>query len=165
MKLNSLHDLYVLELQDLYHAENQIIKALPKMAEESSSVELRNAFEEHLEQTKGHVRRLEEIFGMLGEKAKGEKCEGMAGIIDEGKDLMNQDAAPMVKDASLIAAAQRVEHYEIAAYGTVRTYAEQLGHKDAARLLQLTLDEEGETDKKLTAIAESRINLDAVRTA
>ncbi|MCL5746353.1 MAG: ferritin-like domain-containing protein [Acidobacteria bacterium] len=165
MKLNSLHDLYVLELQDLYHAENQIIKALPKMAEESSSVELRNAFEEHLEQTKGHVRRLEEIFGMLGEKAKGEKCEGMAGIIDEGKDLMNQDAAPMVKDASLIAAAQRVEHYEIAAYGTARTYAEQLGHKDAARLLQLTLDEEGETDKKLTAIAESRINLDAVRTA
>lgn len=165
MKLNSLHDLYVLELQDLYHAENQIIKALPKMVEESSSVELRNAFEEHLEQTKGHVRRLEEIFGMLGEKAKGEKCEGMAGIIDESKDLMNQDAAPMVKDASLIAAAQRVEHYEIAAYGTVRTYAEQLGHKDAARLLQLTLDEEGETDKKLTAIAESRINIDAVRTA
>ena len=164
MKLNSLHDLYLAELQDLYDAEKQIVKALPKMAEEATSSDLRAALEEHLEQTREHVRRLEQVFRLHGEEAKGEKCEGIEGIIDEGKDVLKQDAAPMVKDAAIIASAQRVEHYEMAAYGCVRTYAEQMGHSEAARLLQQTLDEEGEADKVLTSIAQKR-NAEAIRTA
>jgi len=161
MKLNSLRDLYITELKDLYDAENRITKALPKMAEACSSQELRNAFEQHLEQTRMHSERLEQIFQKLDESPKGEKCKGIVGIIDEGEDLMDEDAPPAVRDAALIASAQRVEHYEIAAYGTCRTYARQLGYEDHARLLNETLQEEGETDKKLTSLAESSINEEA----
>ncbi len=161
MKLNSLHDLYIAELKDLYDAEHRIIKALPKMAEAASSPELRSAFQEHLEQTRTQAQRLEQIFQRLNESAKGEKCEGIEGIIDEGEDLMDKDAPPAVGDAALISSAQRVEHYEIAAYGTVRTYARRLGFEDQAQLLQKTLEEEAETDKKLTGLAESYINENA----
>ena len=161
MKLNSLRDLYIAELKDLYDAENRIIKALPKMAEASSSQDLRNAFEHHLKQTRIQAQRLEQIFEKLDQSPKGEKCKGMVGIIDEGEDLMDEDAPPAVRDAALIAAAQRVEHYEIAAYGTCRTYARRLGYEDQARLLNETLQEEGEADKKLTTLAESYINEDA----
>jgi ferritin-like metal-binding protein YciE len=158
MKLNSLHDLYVTELKDLYDAENRIIKALPKMAEAAVTPELKTAFEEHLQQTRNQALRLEEIFQKLDESPKGQKCKGIAGIIDEGEDLMGEDAEPAVNDAALIAAAQRVEHYEIASYGTVRTYARQLGYPDHERLLGETLEEEEQTDKKLTRLAESHIN-------
>jgi ferritin-like metal-binding protein YciE len=160
-KLASLQDLYVEELKDLYSAENQILKALPKMAEAASSNELKTAFNEHLHQTRGQVERLEQIFQMLDESPKGEKCKGIAGIIDEGEDMMDKDSPAAVCDAALIAAAQRVEHYEIAAYGTVRTYARRLGFEDQARILNETLQEEGETDKKLTSLAESYINEEA----
>lgn len=165
VKLNSLHDLYIEELRDLYNAENQLIKALPKMAKRATSVELRSALEEHLQQTRGQVERLDIIFHRLDESPKGSTCEGMKGIIEEGEDLMDVDAPGMVCDAGIISSAQRVEHYEIAGYGTVRTYARQLGFEDDARLLQETLDEEGEADKKLTSIAESRVNIEATRTA
>ena len=161
MRLNSLRDLYITELKDLYDAENRIIKALPKMAEACGSQELRSAFEHHLQQTRHQVERLEEIFEKLDESPKGEKCKGIIGIIDEGEDLMDEDAPPAVRDAALIGAAQRVEHYEIAAYGTCRTYARRLGYADHARLLNETLQEEGEADKKLTTLAESYINEDA----
>jgi ferritin-like metal-binding protein YciE len=163
MKLDTLHDLYVKELQDLYDAERQIVKALPKMAKAASSSELQSAFEEHLEQTKGHVERLERIFDMLDVSAKGKKCKGLSGIVEEGEELISKrkDINPDVLDAGLIAAAQRVEHYEIAGYGTVRTYADMLGHKEAAELLQQTLDEEKETDQKLTQLAEGMINIEA----
>ena len=165
MKLNSLHDLYVNELKDLYHAENQIIKALPKMIEASSTTELRSALEQHLQITRLQVERLQQIFQRMDESPKGESCEGMKGIIEEGNDLVKADAPDMVCDAAIIASAQRVEHYEIAAYGTVRTYARQLGYENDARLLQETLNEEAEADKKLTSIAESRVNIEATRTA
>jgi ferritin-like metal-binding protein YciE len=161
MKLESLHDLYLAELKDLYDAENRIIKALPSMAKAANSPDLRNAFEEHLQQTRIHVDRLEQIFQKMDESPKGEKCKGLQGILDEGEDMMGEDAPPAVMDAALIAAAQRVEHYEIAAYGTVRTYARRLGHEDRASLLNETLQEEGETDKKLTNLAESYINEEA----
>ena len=161
MKLNSLQDLYVSELKDLYDAENRIIKALPKMAEAANSPELRAAFEEHLNQTRRHAERLEQILRGLDESPKGKKCKGMEGIIDEGEDMMEEDAPDSVADAALIAAAQRVEHYEIAAYGTVRTYARRLGFEDQAELLNQTLQEEGETDKKLTSLAETSINEEA----
>jgi ferritin-like metal-binding protein YciE len=161
VKLNSLRDLYITELKDLYDAENRILKALPKMAEASSSQDLRKAFEHHLEQTRRQTERLEQIFEKLDESPKGEKCKGIAGIIDEGEDIMDEDAPPAVRDAALIAAAQRVEHYEIAAYGTCRTYARRLGYADHAHLLNETLQEEGEADKKLTTLAESYINEDA----
>jgi len=164
MKLNSLRDLYITELKDLYDAEHRIIKALPKMAESANSPELRSAFEQHLEQTRGHVSRLEQIFQRLDEPAKGQKCKGIEGIIDEGEDLMDKDSAPAVCDAALISAAQKVEHYEIAGYGTARTFARRLGFDDQAMLLDQTLKEEGQTDKKLTSLAESYINEDA-RTA
>jgi ferritin-like metal-binding protein YciE len=162
MKLDSLQKLYVEELRDLYSAENQILKALPKMAKAASSPELKQAFEEHLEQTKGQVDRLERIFEKLGKSPKGKKCKAMEGLVEEGAELMKEDADPAVLDAGLIAAAQRVEHYEIAGYGTVRTYANMLEDQDAADLLQETLDEEGETDKKLTSLAESLINVEAM---
>ncbi len=163
MKLNSLQDLYLSELKDLYDAENRIIKALPKMVEAANSPELRTAFEEHLEQTRMQAQRLEQIFQKMGETPKGEKCEGIVGILDEGEDVMDEveDAPPAVCDAALISAAQRVEHYEIAAYGTVRTFARRLGHEDHAQLLNQTLQEEGNTDKKLTNLAESYINEEA----
>jgi ferritin-like metal-binding protein YciE len=163
VKINSLQDLYITELKDLYDAENRITKALPKMAEAANSQELRNAFEQHLEQTRRHSQRLEQIFQQLDESPKGQKCKGIEGILDEGEDLMDGDAPAAVSDAALIAAAQRVEHYEIAAYGTVRTYARRLGFDDQARLLNETLQEEGETDKKLTGLAESYINEQAKR--
>ena len=161
--MESLRDLYVEELKDLYSAENQILKALPKMAKKASSDELRAAFEEHLEITRSQVERLETIFDDLERSPKGKRCKGMAGLIEEGSEMMKEDAEPEVLDAALISAAQRVEHYEIAAYGTVRTYAERLGLDKHSRLLQQTLDEEGEADKKLTQIAESSVNPDAQR--
>jgi ferritin-like metal-binding protein YciE len=163
MKLNTLQDLLIEELQDIYDAENQIIKALPKMAKAASAPELRQAFEEHLEQTRTHVERLDQVFQQFGAKSKGKTCKGMQGLITEGDELIKEKADPAVRDAGLIAAAQRVEHYEMAAYGTVRTYAQQLGQQRAASLLQQTLDEEGATDKQLTRLAETLINLEAER--
>ena len=160
MELASLQELFVNELKDLYSAENLIIKALPKMAKAASSEELRSAFEEHFEQTRGHVQRLEQIFERLDESPKGKKCKGMEGLIEEGKELLEEDASPEVLDAGLICAAQKVEHYEMAGYGCVRTFAQLLGDDEAANLLQQTLNEEGETDKKLTQLAE-QINVEA----
>jgi ferritin-like metal-binding protein YciE len=161
-KLESLQDLYVEELRDLYSAETQIVKALPKMAKAASAEELKAAFEEHLEQTKVHVERLEQIFEKLDEKPKGKTCKAMEGLVEEGEELIKEKPEPSVLDAGLISAAQRVEHYEMAGYGSVRTYAKLLGHQDAAQILQTTLDEEGETDKKLTLLAERLINVQAV---
>jgi len=152
--LESLNDLFVEQLRDLYDAENQLIKALPKMAEGANSVELRQGFEEHLEQTKEHAQRIETIFEQLGQKAKAKKCKGMEGLIKEGSEALEEDMSEDVKDAAIIAAAQRVEHYEIAAYGTVRTFANLLGETEAATLLEQTLEEEKETDDKLTQLAE-----------
>ena len=155
MKIQNLRDLWVDELKDLYHAENQILKALPKMAKAAVDEELRTAFEEHLEQTRGHVDRLEKVFELIDEAPKGKRCKGMEGIIAEGKEMLEMDLPEPVGDAALIAAAQRVEHYEIAAYGTVRTYAEILGESEAMDLLEETLNEEKETDERLTGIAET----------
>jgi ferritin-like metal-binding protein YciE len=162
VKLESLRDLFVSELKDLYSAENQILKALPKMAKAASTPELRTAFEEHLEQTQGHVERLEQIFETLGGSPKGKKCKAMEGLIEEGKEMLEADAEPTVRDAGLIAAAQRVEHYEMAGYGCVRTYARLLHEDKSAALLQETLDEEEETDKKLTELAEGLVNVEAM---
>jgi ferritin-like metal-binding protein YciE len=164
VKMESIQDLFVMELQDLYSAENQIIEALPKMAEAASSEELKAGFKEHLKQTKGHVQRLEQIFEQLGTSAEGEKCKGMEGLLEEGEELMDEDADPEVLDAGLIAAAQKVEHYEIASYGTVKTYARLLGMNDAVQLLEQTLNEEKETDSKLTDLAED-INVQADKAA
>ena len=160
MTNDALRELYIDELKDLYSAENQLVKALPKMAKAASSDELRAAFEEHLEQTKNQVQRLDQIFGMLDENAKGKKCVGMEGLIKEGAELMGEDYEDEVMDAGLIGAAQRVEHYEIAAYGTARTFAELLDEQEHVSLLQETLDEEKETDQKLTALSEE-LNLEA----
>src|ERR1700676_2890326 len=148
-----LKDLYIDELKDLYNAENQLVKALPKMARAASSDELRRGFEEHLEQTKGHVKRLEKIFQALGESPKGKKCKGMEGLIVEGSEVMEEGYEGRVMDAALIGAAQRVEHYEIAGYGTVRSMAETLGESHYVSLLETTLEEEKETDQKLTDLA------------
>jgi ferritin-like metal-binding protein YciE len=161
MKLDSLEKLYVEELRDLYNAENQLIKALPKMAKGASHQELKQAFEDHLEQTKEHVERLEEIFKALDQKPTGKTCKAMKGLIEEGSEILEEDGDDSVIDAALIGAAQRVEHYEIAAYGTVRTFARLLGEEEAADLLQETLDEEGETDKLLTELAETVVNVEA----
>jgi ferritin-like metal-binding protein YciE len=149
----SFRKLYVDELKDLLSAEKQLTKALPNMAKASNSEDLRNGFEEHLEQTKVHVQRLEEIFAMLDEKAGGKKCVGMEGIIREGAEVIDGDFADDVKDAALISAAQRVEHYEIAAYGTVCAYADLLGESQQAALLRQTLEEEKETNEKLTELS------------
>lgn len=164
MELKDLCDLFIEELRDLYSAESQIIKALPKMTKAASSVELKSGFEEHLEQTKEHLTRLEQIFESLDQSPKGKKCNGMEGLLEEGKELMDKDALPEVMDAGLIAAAQHVEHYEIAGYGCVRTYAELLGDKKAAGLLQKTLDEEKQTDEKLTKLS-LKINVEAEKAA
>jgi ferritin-like metal-binding protein YciE len=158
MKLNSLDKLYLEELRDLYSAETQLVKALPKMAKGASSDELKEAFESHLEQTKEHVERLTKIFDRLEEKPTGKTCQAMKGLIEEGSEMLEQEGDESVIDAGLIAAAQRVEHYEIAAYGTVRTFANLLGEDEAAELLQQTLDEEGETDKQLSELAEGIVN-------
>jgi ferritin-like metal-binding protein YciE len=162
MEMESLQDLLVDQLKDLYNAENQLIKALPKMAKAATNPELQQAFTEHLEETKEHAQRLEKIFDTLDESPKGKKCKAMEGLIEEGKEIMEEDAEPEVLDAGLIAAAQRVEHYEIAGYGCVRTYAKLLGNEAAAKILQQTLDEEGKTDKLLTDLAERVINIEAV---
>jgi len=160
VEINSLRELYIDQLRDLYDAENQLIKALPKMAEGATSEELREGIEEHLEQTRNQAQRLEQIFERLGETPKGERCKGMEGVIKEGSETLEKEMDDDTKDAAIIAAAQRVEHYEIAGYGTVRTYANLLGETEAAELLEETLDEEKETDQKLTQLAEE-INIEA----
>lgn len=161
MEIDSLQKLYVDELKDLYSAEKQLVQALPKMAKKASNPQLRAGFEEHLEVTKKQVERLDQIFERLERSPRGKKCKAMEGLIEEGKEMMQEDMEPEVMDAALISAAQKVEHYEIASYGTVRTYARLLGAEEDARLLQLTLDEEGETDKKLSQLAES-VNVEAM---
>ena len=160
MKLENLKDLYIHELKDLHSAEKQITKALPKMVKAASNEELAEAFREHLEQTEEHVRRLEEILESHDETFRGAKCKGMEGLIKEGSEMIEEDGDDDVRDAGLISAAQRVEHYEIAGYGCARTYAELLRDTDGAELLQRTLDEEKATDKKLTELAGS-INVEA----
>lgn len=161
MKLENLHSLLVEELQDLYSAENQIIEALPDMIEEASSPDLKNALQQHLEETRGQVRRLDQIFSQLPNvKKDGKTCKGMKGIIKDGQDLLDTDAEAEVLDAGMIAAAQRVEHYEIAGYGTVRTYAQLLGRKDWAQLLEQTLNEEKQADQKLNMLS-NHINVEA----
>jgi ferritin-like metal-binding protein YciE len=160
MEHKALQELFVDELKDLYSAENQLIKTLPKMAKAATSDDLRAGFENHLQQTKEHARRIEEICSELGEKPTGKKCAGMEGLIEEGKEMMGEFEDDVL-DAAMISAAQRVEHYEIAAYGTVRTYAELLGHDRAVELLEQTLEEEKETDQKLTELAGT-INVEAI---
>lgn len=158
--LKNLRDLLVDELRDLHNAENQLLKALPKMAKAASNEELREGFEEHLEQTREHVDRLERCFKILGENAKGKTCHAMKGLVEEGAEAIETEAPDSIRDANLIGAAQRVEHYEIAAYGTARSFAETLGETKVAGLLKDTLEEEGETDKRLTSIAE-QVNQEA----
>ena len=160
-KLASLDDLLVHELQHIYHAENQILKALPKMIKAASHPELKQALDTHRRETEGQVRRLDQAFRLLGVPARGRKCEGMAGLLEEGRKMMEEDAEPPVLDAALIAAAQKVEHYEIASYGCVCTYAELLGYDQVHELLGKNLDEEETTDQKLTALAETVINQQA----
>ena len=160
-KMATLEDLYMDMLKDLYSAEKQLVKALPKIAKNSQNSELQRAFQDHLKQTEGHVERIERIFTELGGSPRGKKCVGMEGLIEEGNELLQEDVEPDVLDAGLIAAAQKVEHYEIAGYGTARTWAERLGYNNQAQLLQQTLDEEGEANKKLTQIAESFVNMEA----
>ena len=162
MKLNTLKQLYIEELRDLHSAENQLLKALPKMAKGASSEELKLAFENHLDQTKVHVERLEEIFERLDETPKGKTCQAMKGLVEEGSEILGEDGEETVLDAGIIAAAQKVEHYEIASYGTVRTFAQLLGEDEAAELLQETLDEEGEADKLLTQLAQEIVNPEAL---
>jgi ferritin-like metal-binding protein YciE len=157
-----LHDLFEEQIKDLYSAENQIIKALPKMAKNASNPQLRTAFERHLEETRGQVARLEQIAEELDFNPKGKKCKGAEGLIEEGKEVMDEFEEDTL-DAGLIGAAQKVEHYEIAAYGTARAHAQLLGYTKAARLLQQTLDEEGRTDKKLTDLAERVVNMEALQ--
>jgi ferritin-like metal-binding protein YciE len=161
LKLNSLRDLLVEQLRDLYSAETQLVDALPKMAEAATSDELRSAFEHHLEQTREHASRLEGIFQDIGEKPSGETCEAMKGLIKEGEILLKAEGHPSVRDAGLIGAAQRVEHYEIAGYGTARSLAKRLGDSEVAATLQETLNEEAEADKKLSSIAEREVNVSA----
>jgi ferritin-like metal-binding protein YciE len=162
MKLDTLKKLYVEELRDLYDAENQLLKALPKMAKGASSQELKQAFEDHLEQTKDHVERLEEIFKGLDESSKGKTCHGMKGLLEEGSEILEEDGEDSVLDAGIIAAAQKIEHYEIASYGTARTFANLLGDDEAAELLQQTLDEEGDADKHLNELAGEIVNPEAL---
>lgn len=161
MKLTSLKDLYVHELKDLYSAEKQLIRALPKMAKAAASGELRTAFESHLEETKVHLSRLEQVLEMAGAGTRGPKCKGMEGLLEEGQSMIEEEGDDEIRDAGLIAAAQRVEHYEIAGYGCARTYAEILGEKDAMKILDQTLQEEGAADKKLTAISLGIIQVTA----
>ncbi len=161
MKLESLRELFIEELRDLYSAENQILKALPKMAKVASSPDLKAAFEKHLAETKGQVTRLETIFEGLGKSPKGKTCKAMKGIVEEGSEMLEAEGDPGVIDAGLIAAAQRVEHYEIAGYGAVRSYARVLGEQEAETLLAETLEEESATDQALTGLADELINVEA----
>jgi ferritin-like metal-binding protein YciE len=162
MKLDSLKTLYINELRDLYNAENQLVKALPKMAKAVSSQELKEAFEKHFEQTKTHVERLEEVFEDIGEKPKGKTCKAMKGLIEEGSEILREEGEESVIDAGIIVAAQKVEHYEIAGYGSVRTFAELLGKDKSAELLKTTLDEESETNETLNQLAEGIVNPEAL---
>jgi|SRR5271166_275593 len=163
MELQTLKDLYIQELKDLYSAENQIIKALPKMAKAAANEELVSGFQEHLEQTKEHTKRLEQILSSHSQTTRGPKCKGMEGVVAEGAEIMEKEADIEVKDAGLIAAAQRVEHYEMAGYGTARAYAELLGDDEGAKLLHMTFEEEKQTDQKLTKLAKSTINIAAAK--
>ena len=162
MSLDTLEKLYISELRDLYSAENQLLKALPKMAKGASSPDLKDAFQKHLEQTKGHVERLEELFEQLDESPKGKTCQAMKGLIEEGSEILKEEGEESVLDAGMIVAAQKVEHYEIASYGSVRTFANLLGQDEAARLLQSTLDEESETNEILNRVAETVVNPEAL---
>lgn len=164
MSLDSLDKLFLEELKDVYNAEKQILRALPRMAKAADAPELQQAFTKHLRETEGQVQRLERIFQELGQSARGKTCKGMQGLLEEGKEVLEKDGEPAVIDAALIASAQRVEHYEIAAYGCLRTYAQLLGYSQAEKLLQQTLDEEEATDKKLTQLGESGINEAAAAT-
>lgn len=161
MSIPDLGALFLEELKDLYDAEHQILKALPKMIDAASSADLKEAFENHLEATNRHVERLEEIFETYSQPATGKRCKGMAGLLEEGKEVLEEDMEPDVKDAALIAAAQRVEHYEMAVYGSLRTFARVLGDLETARILQETLEEEGQADRELTRLAEEAINVRA----
>lgn len=158
-EFNNLKDLFIAELKDLYDAEQQLTEALPLMAQAATDPQLRSAFEMHLRQTQTHIARLEQVFRGINCEPERDSCPAMKGIVKEGSDMISAKGDASVRDAGLIAAAQRAEHYEIAGYGTVRTFARQLGRDDLAGILQQTLDEEGETDKKLTAIAESNVNM------
>ena len=163
MKLSSLGDLFLHELNDVYDAEQQIVEALPKMAKAASNPWLRTAFEEHLEQTRGHVAKLESVFEEYGQEPERQTCQGMKGLLAEGNRLMQEDAEPEVLDAALISAAQRVEHYEISAYGTLRTWAETIASADVTATLASILEEEEQADQKLSEIAESTVNQDAAQ--
>jgi ferritin-like metal-binding protein YciE len=162
MKLDTLKTLYVNELRDLYNAEQQLVKALPKMAKAASSEELQQAFEKHLDQTKTHLERLEEVFEEIGEKPKGKTCKAMKGLIEEGSEMLHEDGEESVIDAGIIVAAQKVEHYEIAGYGSVRTFAHLIGKDKSADLLQTTLDEESEANELLNKLAEDIVNPEAL---
>ena len=164
MQENRLQELYVQQLRDLYSAENQLLKALPKMAKAAQSEALREGFEHHLEQTKGHVDRLEQIFSAMDQSPKGRKCAGMEGLVEEGEEVIEEQSSGEALDAGLIAAAQRVEHYEIAGYGTVKNFAELLGDGEAAELLSRTLEEEKQTDEKLTELS-NQVNAQAMEAA
>lgn len=162
-KMQTLEDLYMDMLKDLYSAEKQLVKALPKMAKAAHASDLKKAFQEHLKQTEGQVERIEQIFTELEGSPRGKKCVGMEGLVAEGDEIMKEDAEPEVMDAGLIAAAQKVEHYEISGYGTARAWAQRLGYDSAVRLLQQTLEEESLANEKLTRIAESHVNVEAQR--
>jgi len=161
LKLNTMDDLFLVQIKDLYDAEERLTKALPKMAAAASNKQLKSAFEQHLSETQQHVTRLEKVFGVLGVPPQRATCEAMKGLIAEGDEVISADGRPEVKDAALIAAAQRVEHYEIAGYGTARTFAQQLGQAEIAQTLQQTLNEESAADEKLSKIAETSINVRA----
>ena len=161
MQMESLQELLIHDLRDLYSAENQLLKAMPRMAKKATNPQLRKAIETHMKETEVHVQRLQKVFEKLGKKPTGKKCQAMEGLIEEAKEAMGEDMDEDTMDAALIAVAQKVEHYEIAGYGTTRTWANQLGDSDTARVLQQTLDEEGKTDKLLTELAESSINIEA----
>ncbi len=159
--MENLHDLFEETLRDIYYAERAILKALPKMAKKASNEDLSSAFEEHRQQTEGHVERLEEIFKMLNKSARGTKCDAIEGLTKEADEIIKEAKTGTVRDAGMLAAAQAVEHYEISRYGTLRTWAEKLGMNEAAQLLEETLQEEKETDEKLTELAEAQINIEA----
>lgn len=160
-KMKNLNDLFVETLEDLYDAENQIVKALPKMIDQAHSTELKQGFKDHLQVTQQQIQRLDQIFKEMKMQSKGKHCKGMEGLIKEGDEIMKENMKPEVKDAALIAAAQKIEHYEISGYGTARTFAQQLGHQNIAQMLDQTAKEEGQTDKKLTSLAESHVNAQA----
>jgi ferritin-like metal-binding protein YciE len=161
MKRHTLQDLFIEELRDMYDAERQLVKSLPKMAKAAGNEQLRQGFEQHLTETERQVNRLEQVFDMVGQRARGKSCEAMKGLVEEGKQIMDREDDTEVRDAGLIAAAQKVEHYEIASYGCLCTWAQQLGFRDAQRLLHDSLEEEKRTDEKLTELAESHVNISA----